>query len=186
MNLGMAGEINSQNLSKVKVSISLTDAKLTAVFREIEARTQFVFAYSEPVTSMDKSFNLKYDKVSLRTILTDLAAEANVEFKRINNTISVSTFAKPDLVALASVPAITVTGAVVDETNNPLPGVNVLERGTTNGTTTDVNGQFTLSVADANSVLVISFIGYASQEPLELKQTLMFSLRQMLLRCRKL
>ncbi|WP_273213313.1 SusC/RagA family TonB-linked outer membrane protein [Runella zeae] len=57
-----------------------------------------------------------------------------------------------------------VTGAITDDTGAPLPGVNVVEKGTTNGTLTDANGKFKLTVKGATSVLSISFIGYASQE----------------------
>lgn len=64
-------------------------------------------------------------------------------------------------VALQGIP---VNGTVRDENNQPLPGVNVLEKGTTNGTTTDVNGRFSFSVQGQNSVLVFSFIGYTTQE----------------------
>jgi TonB-linked SusC/RagA family outer membrane protein len=58
----------------------------------------------------------------------------------------------------------TVSGSVTDEANQPMPGVNVIERGTTNGTSTDADGKFSLSVADGNSVLIFSFIGYVTQE----------------------
>ena len=57
-----------------------------------------------------------------------------------------------------------VTGTITDDTGAPLPGVNVVEKGTTNGTLTDANGKFKLTVKGATSVLSISFIGYASQE----------------------
>ncbi|MCI2229883.1 TonB-dependent receptor [Polaribacter sp. MSW13] len=57
-----------------------------------------------------------------------------------------------------------ITGTVVDEANQALPGASVLVKGTTNGTETDFNGKFTLT-ADSNSgVLVISFIGYKKIE----------------------
>ncbi len=59
---------------------------------------------------------------------------------------------------------ITITGTVTDENNSALPGVNVLEKGTTNGTATDASGKFTLNVQDENSLLVFSFIGYETQE----------------------
>jgi TonB-dependent starch-binding outer membrane protein SusC len=59
--------------------------------------------------------------------------------------------------------AVLVSGTITDEKNQPLPGVNVLEKGTANGTTTDASGKFSLNVNDENSVLVISFIGYISQ-----------------------
>lgn len=60
--------------------------------------------------------------------------------------------------------ALQVSGTVKDEAGIALPGVNILEKGTTNGTTTDANGNFKFSVEDTNSVLVFSFIGYASKE----------------------
>lgn len=57
-----------------------------------------------------------------------------------------------------------ISGTVTDEHNMSLPGVNVIEKGTTNGTTTDASGKYTLIVQDESSVLVFSFIGYVSQE----------------------
>src|SRR5260221_14713788 len=59
---------------------------------------------------------------------------------------------------------ISVRGKVTDESNQPLPGVSILVKGTNNGTTSDTNGDYSLTVADQNSVLVFSFIGYATQE----------------------
>jgi TonB-dependent SusC/RagA subfamily outer membrane receptor len=59
---------------------------------------------------------------------------------------------------------ITVTGLVQDTFKEGVPGASVVEKGTTNGTVTDVNGNFTLSVANSNASLIISFIGYKSQE----------------------
>jgi TonB-dependent starch-binding outer membrane protein SusC len=59
---------------------------------------------------------------------------------------------------------VLVSGAVNDENGQPLPGVNVLEKGTTNGTTTDAAGKFSFNVQSESSVLVFSFIGYATQE----------------------
>jgi len=56
----------------------------------------------------------------------------------------------------------TVTGTVSDETG-PVPGVNVLERGTSNGTTTDFDGNYSIEVND-DAVLVFSFIGYQTKE----------------------
>ena len=57
-----------------------------------------------------------------------------------------------------------VSGTILDEDAQPLPGVNVLEKGTTNGTTTDAAGKFAFNVRSEASILVFSFIGYTSQE----------------------
>lgn len=56
-----------------------------------------------------------------------------------------------------------VTGVIVDSYNEPLIGVNIIEKGTTNGTITDLDGNYSLSVAE-NAVLQISYIGFLSQE----------------------
>ncbi len=60
--------------------------------------------------------------------------------------------------------AQTVSGTIVDEKGDPLPGANVLLKGTTIGTTSDASGGYTLSISDGSSVLVFSFIGYTSKE----------------------
>ena len=58
---------------------------------------------------------------------------------------------------------ITISGTVTDDTGAPLPGANVVEKGTTNGTQTDFDGNFTIT-ANTNSVLVFSYIGFSTQE----------------------
>ncbi|MDO6603806.1 SusC/RagA family TonB-linked outer membrane protein [Arenibacter palladensis] len=66
--------------------------------------------------------------------------------------------------AMTSWAQTTVSGTVSDEQNVPLPGATVLEKGTKNGTTTDFDGNFTIQVSDANAVLAVSFLGYATNE----------------------
>ncbi|MCK7554107.1 carboxypeptidase-like regulatory domain-containing protein [Chitinophaga sedimenti] len=58
-----------------------------------------------------------------------------------------------------------VTGKVTNAANGEaLPGVSVIIKGTTNGTTTDVNGNYSLNVPDENTILVFSYIGFLNQE----------------------
>jgi iron complex outermembrane receptor protein len=57
-----------------------------------------------------------------------------------------------------------ITGTIVDETNQPLPGASVLVKGTTNGTSSDFNGKFTLQAASNSGALVVSFMGYKVKE----------------------
>ncbi len=71
----------------------------------------------------------------------------------------------------------TVTG-VVSDTTGPLPGVNIVEKGTTNGVTTDFDGNYTITVAD-DALLVFSYIGYTTQEiPLSGRSTLNVTLQE--------
>lgn len=66
-------------------------------------------------------------------------------------------------VSVVSQQGTTVTGLVTDHTGEPLPGVNVFIKGTTNGTVTDVNGKYILTVNGADDQIVFSFIGYQTQ-----------------------
>jgi hypothetical protein len=85
--------------------------------------------------------------------------------------LSYPTFTSPDYLAdrLATLQqkedaAIAVSGKVRDENGADFPGVNILVKGTSIGTSTDINGDYSLEVPDQSSVLVFSFIGYATQE----------------------
>ncbi|TMM56319.1 TonB-dependent receptor [Maribacter algarum] len=61
------------------------------------------------------------------------------------------------------IPQSTVTGTVSDS-NGPLPGASVVEKGTTNGTQTDFDGNYSLELSNPDAVLVVSYIGHATQE----------------------
>ena len=59
---------------------------------------------------------------------------------------------------------VSVSGTVNDAAGIPLPGVTIVEKGTTNGTITDIDGIYSIDVSSADAVLQISFIGMKSQE----------------------
>lgn len=59
---------------------------------------------------------------------------------------------------------ITINGAITDADGVPLPGANIVEKGTTNGVTADFDGNFTIGVTNENAILVVSYIGYATKE----------------------
>jgi TonB-linked SusC/RagA family outer membrane protein len=67
-------------------------------------------------------------------------------------------------IAYARAVDVVVSGQITDENKNGLPGVTIMEKGTSNGTTTDAEGRYSLTVKDQNSVLVISFVGYLGRE----------------------
>jgi len=57
-----------------------------------------------------------------------------------------------------------ITGIITDSQGEPLPGVNIIEKGTINGAVSDISGRFSINVASGNSILVFSFVGYTPQE----------------------
>ena len=73
-------------------------------------------------------------------------------------------FCLGSLLTLNAQDGFTVTGVVVDDAGIPLPGASVVEQGTTNGVSTDFDGNYSIAIANQNASLVFSFIGYAEQE----------------------
>lgn len=73
--------------------------------------------------------------------------------------------------SLAYAQDIVVKGVIKDQQNQTLPGASVLVKGSQNGTVTDVDGNYSISVPNAQAVLVFSFIGYGSQEVIVGNQT---------------
>ncbi len=68
------------------------------------------------------------------------------------------------LISLATLAQDIISGTVLDEENTPLPGVSIIIKGTTNGTITDLDGNFTVNVPEGSEFLIFSFIGFQSQE----------------------
>lgn len=180
----LANNGRSQNLELCYVSISVDNALLTDVFNKIEKQTVFKFSYDHQVEAID-SISLHVKNESLLKVLGQLQRITLFQYKQINNTIAVvanrSNVRRKGTSANLNFPPIPISmnnlilikemmnefpvkGKVLDETGNPLPGVNVLEKGTTNGVVADENGAFILHVNDSSSTLVISFIGYELRE----------------------
>ena len=85
-------------------------------------------------------------------------------FILLMSTVQALALDSPDISNSVNLQQKVVTGTVVDATGNPMAGVNVVEKGTTNGILTGANGSYSITVASANSVLAFSFIGYESKE----------------------
>ena len=68
------------------------------------------------------------------------------------------------LLPFSAIAQIAITGVVRETTGEPIPGASVREKGTTNGSATDINGNFSFKASKANATLVVSFVGYTTQE----------------------
>jgi iron complex outermembrane receptor protein len=109
---------------------------------------------------IDYPFDLLKPRLKLKLRLLILAAIF---------VVPVFTHARTHLMVQQS--TVLVTGKVTDDTGSPLPGVNILEKGTNNGTITDSDGNYQMTVTSQESVLIFSFVGTATQEVKVGKQT---------------
>src|SRR5690606_6460233 len=159
----LAADARGQKLESFRVGLSLRDATVVEVLKEIEGQTEFRFVYDRKVDRLRNTYDISYDNVSLRSVLELMSKDANLSFRRIDHTISIDVKPKAPPVPVVEVVFLTVRGTITDEAGIPLPGASVIEKGTNNGTIADFDGNFTIEV-ESDAVLQISYLGYRSQE----------------------
>ncbi|MDR1675276.1 MAG: TonB-dependent receptor plug domain-containing protein, partial [Tannerella sp.] len=130
---------------------------------EIEKQTDFLVLLRNSDVDVDRTVHLKNRAGELTAMLEDAFRYTDVSYEFQNKYIVLSRN-KPSGELARQQQGKRITGTVVDQTGEPVIGANVLEKGVaTNGTVTDVDGNFSLDVAE-NAVLQVSFIGYITQE----------------------
>ena len=149
---------NSQSLDQVQVTLELKNASVPKALTLIEKQTDFRFTYREQDIPSRSTLNMKRNTRSLKEMLDLILSGTDLQYKQIDNYIVISREMRE------TDDPIIVSGRVVDEGGNGLPGVNVLIKNTTVGISTDNAGEYKLSVQDESATLVFSFIGYVTQE----------------------
>ncbi len=162
------GNAQSKKLDEIEVSINVQSQSLKKVFSLLETKTGFSFTYNDRVVDENTLLSLTAKKSNLQEVLTQIADEAKVSFKRINDNIFVSkseTYTVKEEITTTPLPVQSkIRGTVTSgEDKAPLPGVSIIIKGTTVGTTTDLNGQFAID-ASSDDVLQFSYIGHINQE----------------------
>lgn len=167
---------NYAQLLDREVSISITDLPFEKALHEIEAIAKVKFAYSINQLQDEPNVSLNIDKRTLREALDELLAPRKISYK-VHEKEAAITLKKANgegnkeqssvhegTNGSAHRALIQITGTVSEaSTQTPMAGVNVLVKGTLNGTTTDATGKYSLGAED-NDILVFSFIGYAAVE----------------------
>jgi len=160
---------NAQGVSIDEINIKLKEGEypLRTVFREIIKQTNFKLSYDHAYLNENKKVYISSDVDVLGDMLRTLAREEKLSFKRVNETIFVKQLPLGSATPVVEevVPAqVRVSGKVIEAaTKEPLPGVSILIKGTSTGTTTDIDGNYSLNAAEGD-VLQFSYIGFLVQE----------------------
>lgn len=144
------------------VSLSLKDAPIQKVFREIEKQTSYSFIYLKATLENISPVTIQVKNESLGKVLTTCFAGQPLTYRFVGKYIIIQK--KSSLPSTGGPVAITVQGRVTDENNKPVVGATISEKGTTNTTATNDNGEFILNSVDEKSTLVVSSVGYETQE----------------------
>lgn len=154
-----AGNIYSQN---ARLSLKLENVGIKDALLQIEEKSEFYFMYDANKINVNQKVSLSVDNSLITDILDRLFKSTSINYEINNRLIALS-----DATANQSVQSGQtgkVSGKVVSQSGEPLPGVTVLVKGTTNGSVTDLDGKFSISNVQSGSTLVFSFVGMKSQE----------------------
>ncbi len=141
-----------------KLSLQLENVTLKKVFKEIKTLTGYTFVYSDELMSKAKNVSINVKDMPLEDVLKKCLEETNLDFYIEDGVVIVKpreTNSKPVLVKIK--------GKVTDDFGDPMPGATVVIKGTTKGTTTDTDGNYSIETS-SGSVLIFSYIGMKKQE----------------------
>ena len=146
-----------------KLSINVKNGTLVEALKQIESQSEYYFYYNNDEIKSLEGVSINVDKKEIKEVLEKLLKGTNLEYKIIDRYIALKRKNEN-----GSEPAIqqqkSITGKVVDSGGNPLPGVTVVVKGTTNGTITDIDGNYSIGKIADSSTLQFSFVGMKSQE----------------------
>lgn len=141
-------------------SVKENNMELSELFKQIEKQSEFLFFYVDAdVKDIYVDVDLKNENI--RTILEKVLNKTGLTYE-INDR-NVNILRKNKIYEPLQSGKRQITGVIIDEQGEPVIGANVLEKGTTNGSITNIDGQFALSVSD-NAILQVSYIGYIGQD----------------------
>ena len=162
----MATPGHGQGADDTKLTLELKDESLQSAFRMIEEQTTFRFVYRNKDIRNFSNINLSREQRTVSQTLRLILEETPFTFREIKKNILI--VPREEGSAAASHEVInaehTISGTVLDDSGAPLPGVSILLKGTTVGTTTDAAGKYSLTVDAGTGTLQFSFIGFATQE----------------------
>ena len=137
-----------------RISLNLNNATVEQVLNAIEENSDFYFLYNSKLINVDRKVDVRAKEKSIESVLNEVFKNTNVQYKVEDKQIILSNKS-----ATIQQQQKTISAVVMDpKLNEPIIGANVVIKGTTNGTITDMDGKFTLTISSPNDVILISYI----------------------------
>lgn len=143
-----------------QITLSLKNKPVREVIKEIEKKSDYRFFYNDDLSGLNNQVSIQVNNQNINAVMDQIARQASVSYVvRPNKQIVLSA----ESAKSSQDSRKTLTGVITDEAGEPVIGANVVEKGTTNGTVTDMNGKYSITVAPGG-VLQVSYIGYNTQD----------------------
>ncbi len=159
------GNAQLKGLADIKVTVNFKESTLNKVIAELESQSGFQFTYNKALVAVDElRINMSTRNTPLSEVLLEISSQTNLKFVQLDDNIHITKGPKKSRPKAADpIAVVEVRGQVLDPTGLALPGVTVRIKNTTRGTTTNLDGEFTLQVNEGET-LVFSFIGFVEKE----------------------
>jgi len=157
----LAGKTYSQTKT---LTLHMENSTVKEVLKEIESQSEFRIMYSGKFVDVDREVSLDVKNQKIESVLNTLFAGTDVGYTVKDRFIVLIT---PELMVegtLAVMQQRAVSGKVTDSGGQSLPGVTVVVKGTTQGTVTNADGEYSLTNIPEDATLVFSFVGMRTQE----------------------
>jgi TonB-linked SusC/RagA family outer membrane protein len=159
----------SQN---TRMTIKLKNGTVTELMKYVEDNSEFVFLYKNEDLDLKKKVTVELENATIQQVLDAGFKGQNVGWEVFDRQIILHRALAKRMPAENILQQRTVTGVVTDQSGQPLPGVTVVVTGTTQGTVTNSDGNFSLPIPDGAETLQFSFVGMRTQEvPIEGRTT---------------
>ena len=165
-----AMQANSTYSQGTKISLRMSNVTVAEVIDEIETKTEFKFIFNTKAVDLSRDVSIEVSNKTLKNVLNTLFKNRDTTFeiydkkvllkRNVNATANSATHITDNEIQ------VSISGVVLDETGNTIPGVNIIEKGTTNGTVSDFDGNYNLTVKGEEAVIVFSYLGFETQEVL--------------------
>ncbi|MCG2617244.1 TonB-dependent receptor [Terrimonas sp. NA20] len=140
------------------INLNLEKVTLKKVFKAIEQQGACRFVYKDEILPREQRISISVANASLEEVMNKVLQNTELSYKRLSGSLVVITTGME-----AAIP-VPVSGKVTSDSGEPLSGVSVTEKGSTNGTVTDGDGNFVINVSNTNAVLIVTYIGFVSKE----------------------
>jgi TonB-linked SusC/RagA family outer membrane protein len=150
---------SSETLLSERVQLKVDNVTLKDALKEIERQSDFTFLYNDASIDVNQVVTVSTKEVTVKEILDAILQNKGINYTIIDNQIVLT---KASSVKMQE--KKTITGKVTDsETGEGLPGVSVVEKGTNNGSITDLDGNYTLNVAE-DATITVTYVGYVTED----------------------